>query len=158
MGVCPAKPPICSLGAMRSPEQADIGRETVRSLFFILLEDFGKGDLQAGEERGQGEFSRAKIALIFHPVDLDGLQFRVHNPILGDAVTLIKFALYYLIGLAGGLRENFNHKVWRSLDVLLGDDGRSPGRDEKEVGLNHVEIRKNHITWSGEDFSFFIFS
>ena len=119
----------------------------------------GEWNRQPWQERGvQGvflaTFQTGPVASVGQMEDLDGLRFRIHNPVFGNPEPFVEGPFHPAVGHSRSRRQDLDQQIRNALDVLLGDDRGMGLRDEDQVRLRHLEgiLGKDHVAGGWKNF------
>ena len=111
----------------------------------------GRQPRRAGLHRGYempglaGKLGSACEAVLAGPVDGNGLDFRVDDPVLLDSAGGVELVFDRQVRLARCLGEHLDDEVGGAGDVLLGDDGGAGGGNEEQVRLDDVLVGQDDV-------------
>src|SRR2546428_14136763 len=78
-------------------------------------------------------------------VDLEDASFRIHDPVLADAVASGERGLGNAISQNGPGREDLDDKIRWTLDRALGDDRFPASGEEDQIRLHDRRGRENDV-------------
>ena len=95
---------------------------------------------------------RQRQAAIFGaPEHSDRIVKRIDEPVLAHAAALEQVAFELLVLPTRPRRQNLDDQRWRALHVLFRQDVELIAGDEKQVGLDDVELREDHVEGREKD-------